>query len=378
MTHQILYGILRPLAALFLKFKFGYTYEVAKDLPDTYIVLSNHTTDYDPIFVGASFPKFMHFVASEHVARWKLASKLLNFVFAPIWRYKGSVAASTVIEVFKKIKEGTSVCIFAEGARSWDGVTAPILPSTGKVIKKAKCGLVTYKIVGGYFASPNWSTKNTRRGYVHGAPVNVYTKEQLEEMSIDEINEIIKRDLYEDAYERQLANPKKYKGKNLAEQMENLLFICPNCGKVDTIRSSGDTVTCTDCDLRFRYNEYGMLEDSSFNTVRDLAKWQREAVQKATLSDTVYTAQNGRLSTVVKHQESLVCEGPLSLSSEFLICGEKVIALSDISDMAMHGRRTLVFSAEKTYYELVPSDEANTLKFLMLFEGYKNKKDKGE
>lgn len=76
MRHQILYSILRPLAALFVRLKFGYTYEVAKDLPDNYIVLSNHVTDYDPIFVGASFPKFMHFVASEHVARWNLASKL--------------------------------------------------------------------------------------------------------------------------------------------------------------------------------------------------------------------------------------------------------------------------------------------------------------
>ena len=378
MRHQILYGILRPLAALFVRFKFGYTYEKAKNLPDNYIVLSNHTTDYDPIFVGASFPRFMHFVASEHVARWNLASKLLNFAFAPIWRYKGSVAASTVIEVFKKIKEGGNVCIFAEGARSWDGVTAPILPSTGKVIKKAKCGLVTYKIVGGYFASPNWSTKNTRRGFVHGAPVNVYTKEQLEELSIDEINEIIRRDLYEDAYERQVAEPKKYTGKNLAESMENLLFICPSCGKVDTIRSAGDTVSCSECDFRFRYNQYGMLEDSSFKTVYELAAWQKDAVQEAAQTDAVYTAQGGTLSTVIKHQESLVSQGPVSLSKDTLICGEKTIALNDISDMAMHGRRTLVFSAEKTYYELVPSKEANALKFMMLYEAYKNMKDKGE
>lgn len=378
MKHQLLYGILRPLAALFVRFKFGYTYEVAKNLPDNYIVLSNHTTDYDPIFVGASFPKFMHFVASEHVARWNLASKLLNYVFAPIWRYKGSVAVSTVIEVFKKIKEGANVCIFAEGARSWDGVTAPILPSTGKVIKKAKCGLVTYKIVGGYFASPNWSTKNTRRGYVHGAPVNVYTKEQLEEMSIDEINEIIRRDLYEDAYARQVAVPKKYTGKNLAESMENLLFVCPCCGKVDTIRSTGDTISCSECDFQFRYNQYGMLEGSSFKTVRELAAWQKDAVQEAAQSDAVYTAQSGSLSTVIKHQESLVSAGPVSLSADTLSCGDKTIALSDISDMAMHGRRTLVFSAEKTYYELVPSEEANALKFMMLYEAYKNMKNKGE
>ena len=65
MKHQIIWSILRPLVYPYLKIKFGYTYEKAKNLPETYIVLSNHTTDYDPIFVAMSFPKFMHFIASE-------------------------------------------------------------------------------------------------------------------------------------------------------------------------------------------------------------------------------------------------------------------------------------------------------------------------
>lgn len=372
MKHQAIYGFLRPLVALFLRWKFGYTYEVPENLPDTYIVLSNHTTDYDPLFVASSFPKFMHFVASEHVARWKWLSKLLTFAFAPIWRYKGSVAASTVIEVFKKIKEKTSVCIFAEGARSWDGVTAKILPSTGKVIKKANCALVTYKIVGGYFASPNWSTKNTRKGYVHGAPVGIYTKEQLAEMTIDEINEIIRRDLYEDAYARQLQTPQKYVGKNLAESAENLLFICPNCGEQDTISSKGNTVFCKNCDYHFTYNEYGMLEGTDFQTMRELADWAREEVRKAARDQLSYTSLEGTLITVVKHQESPVSEGPITLSAHSLTCGEKEIPLEAISDMAMHGRRALVFTAEKTYYELIPSEEANALKFLWLYEAYKN------
>ena len=55
--HRIYWKILRPIGILFAKLKFGYTYEVAKNLPDNYIVLSNHTTDFDPIFVTASFPK---------------------------------------------------------------------------------------------------------------------------------------------------------------------------------------------------------------------------------------------------------------------------------------------------------------------------------
>ena len=370
MKHQIIWSILRPLVYPYLKIKFGYTYEKAKNLPETYIVLSNHTTDYDPIFVAMSFPKFMHFIASEHVARWKFLSTLINFAFAPIWRYKGSVAASTVIDVFKKVKDKKNVVLFAEGARTWDGITGPILPSTGKMIKKARCGLVTYKIVGGYFASPRWSQSNTRKGYVYGAPVNVYTQEQLEAMTVDEINEAINRDLYEDAYNRQMKDPKIYKGKNLAKYMENLLFICPKCGKIDTIQTTDDTVTCSACDLSFTYNEYGMLEGSRFKTVKELSDWQRQEVENIAKTDTVYTASGGRMITVKKHVETLVAEGPVTLSRASLICGDMEIPLGEISDMSIHGRRGLVFTAQKQYYELVPSQEANALKFLWLYEEY--------
>ena len=222
--HKCFWAVLRPLTVVFAKIRFGYTYEMANDLPDNYIVLSNHVTDYDPIFVAASFKNQMYYVASEHVARWKLLYKFLKYAVEPIMRLKGTVAAVTVMEVLRKVKSGASVCIFAEGVRTWDGVTCPILPSTGKLIKSARCGLVTYKITGGYFVSPGWSQSNLRRGPIHGAPVHVYTKEELAKMTVDEINAHINEDLFEDAYETQTASPKKYKGKDLAKYIENILL----------------------------------------------------------------------------------------------------------------------------------------------------------
>ena len=54
---KIFYSILQPMVKVFLKLKFGYKWENAKNLPDNYIVLSNHVTDYDPLLVGVSFPK---------------------------------------------------------------------------------------------------------------------------------------------------------------------------------------------------------------------------------------------------------------------------------------------------------------------------------
>lgn len=370
--HRFIYSLLRWPVALFLFIKFNYRVEMAKDLPDNYIVLSNHTTDFDPLFVAVNFPGQMYFVASEHIARWKNAFKFIRFGFDPIMRYKGSVAASTVMEVLRRVRAGGRVCIFAEGARSWDGLTAPILPSTGKMIKSARCALVTYKLVGGYFVSPNWSEgSGTRRGSIRGSVANVYTAEQLAEMSIDQINEAISRDLYEDAYARQLAEPKKYKGKNLAVRMENLLFICPECGAIDSITSAGDTVSCQACGHSFNYDEYGMLKGCRFDTVRDLFAWQKEEVSKAAAAGKTYSIPSAALSTVSKHEETLVASGPAVLSPESVSCGDVTIPISDIDEFAMHGRHAVVFSAGKTYYELISKD-SNILKFHLAFDEYKN------
>lgn len=372
--HDLIYKFIRPLVIVYVRLKFNYTFKVAKNLPETYMVLSNHTTDYDPLFVGASFPRQMYFVGSEHISRWKTLYSILKYCFAPIMRPKGALASSTVIEMLRKVKGGANICLFAEGVRSWDGTPAPILPSTGKMVKSARCGLVTYRITGGYFASPMWSSSGkTRRGPVHGEVVNVYTAEQLAGMTAQEVQAAIVRDLAEDAYDRQLAHPQKYTGKALAESMENLLFLCPCCGGVDTFRSRNDTVTCSACGHSFRYTEYGMLEGGTYPTIRELSAWQNRQVLQAADRGETYTARSCTLTRVTARQEIRVGEGPLSLSPSGLACAGQEFPLEQISDLSMHGKRALVFTVHKDYYELIPSDEANALKFMLLYRAYQNK-----
>ncbi len=372
--HIFFYKLLRPLVAVFLRIKFGYTYERAKNLPKTpYIVLSNHTTDFDPLFVGVSFRRQMYFVGSEHIARWKTAYKFIKFGFDPILRYKGTSAAHAILEVLRRIRKGANVCMFAEGVRSWDGMPSPIADTTGQLIKSAKCALVTYKTVGGYFVSPMWSKGGTRRGYIHGSVVAVYTKEQIAEMSIDEINEIIRRDLYENAYERQLASPKKYKGKSLAYQMESLLYICPFCSCRDSMHSEGDTVKCKCCEGSFRYDEYGMLDGLEHKTVKELSDWQKRRLAEDVDCDLAYHSPSAKVSTVRDHKEELVAEGELTMTNTSLSCGEFNIATDDITDLAMHGRQSLVLSVQKDYYEIIIPDTSNALKFFLRYKAQKSR-----
>lgn len=369
--HRILWWILRPLVIVFLYFKFGYTFKTAKNLPENFIVLANHNTDFDPLLLGVSFKNNLKFVASEHISRWKFAFKFVDFIFAPILRPKGTNAASTVKEMLRALRGGENVCMFAEGARSWNGVTAPILPSTGKLVKSSRCALVTYKITGGYFASPMWSKSGTRRGKVHGEVVNIYPAETIEKMTVEEINSIINNDLYEDAYATQAEIHSTYKGKRLAEQMESMLFYCPNCKSIDSLYSTDDTVICSECNDLFVYDKYGNVNGIEQKNMKELFVFLRDKVLEDAKNLCVYTSDYAQIITVKNHTESMVSEGKLSLSSDALVCGEAQIPVSEIVDMAMHGKYALVLSTKDEYYEVLVSKDSSTLKFYMLFQAYK-------
>ena len=371
---RFFHDLLRPVALLVVKCKLGYTYKKAKNLPENYIILSNHVTDYDPILVGLSFPDVLYYVASEHITRWGWIYKLLHFLFEPIIRYKATVAASTVMDILRKVRKGGNVCIFAEGVRTWDGVTAPVVPATAQLVKSARCGLVTYRIEGGYFASPNWaSSGNTRKGRLYGAPVGIYTKEDLAKMSVEEIDEIIKRDLHEDAYARQKAEMRPYRGKKLAEGMESLVFLCPKCRAHNSLISKKDTVTCSACSHSFTYNKYGMLDGIDYKTVYDLNQWQRTELAKDVANDIPYTVPEAYLFTIEGHELKEISRNAASITNEAITIGDTVIPLASISDMGMHGRRTLIFSTSDNYYELKVPKGKNIIQLMYYREFAKAK-----
>ena len=371
--HQFFYRLLRPLVVAFARIRFGYRYEKARNLPENYIVLSNHTTDYDLLFVAASFPRMMYFVGSEHISRWGILYKFLKFCFNPIMRPKGASAASTVKEMMRRAKSGANLCLFAEGVRSWDGTPSPIAPSTAKMVQRMGCGLVTYRITGGYFASPMWAGASVRRGPVHGAPVHVFTAEQLAAMDTAELYRIIVDDLGENAYERQLADPQPYKRKALAEGLENVLFLCPLCKERDTFQTLDNTATCSCCGLSFRYNEHGMLEDSPYSTVQEFHAWQKSEVAEHVERNMVYTAKNAVLSTVKDHDQKPVTSGPVSMDTQALRCGDMDFPMNTITDLAMHGQHAIVFTAGKVYYELIVDEGCNALKFFLYYNACKSR-----
>lgn len=275
--HQRLWTLLRPLARLILWLKFNYRCEsFAPEGP--FLLVCNHVTDWDPILVAAAVRRQMYFVASEHVLRQGLVSRFIRWAQAPIARQKGGSAAGTVKAMLRTLRDGHNVGLFPEGNRCWDGVTGEFPASTAKVVKSSGASLVTFRLTGGYFASPRWAGTSIRRGRMSGEVVGVYSPELLKTMSAGDIRALIARDLQEDAYARQRKAPVAFRGRRLAEHLETLLFACPKCGSLHQMRSEGDRFFCRSCGMTARYTEEGYFTGDGlpFDTVRDWYRWQTE------------------------------------------------------------------------------------------------------
>ena len=371
--HQRVWNFFWYFTVPFFKLIYSYNCKKAPQINGPYLVISNHTTELDCVLVGMSFKKQMYFVASEHVYRKGWVSRLLYWAFEPIAKMKGSSDTLTVMKVMRRLHNGYNVCLFAEGNRSFDGRNFPVSESTGKLAKICGATLVTYRIQGGYFINPRWGF-GIRRGKAFGQVVNIYSPDQLEKMSVQEITQAIVSDIKEDAYERQKLNPVAFRGKNRALGIECAYCVCPRCRTLGKITSSGNCVKCTACGNETEFDVYGNF-DPAFG-VSNTEEWedlQEEYFKKLAQSDQndsvpFFSDGDVSLKTVdSNHNENNLGIGKMALYKnrfEFVPQNGKTISLplTSIPGMSVYSRNGFVFSdTNGTHYEIKPVQKKSPL-----------------
>ena len=212
-----------------------------------FFFISNHASRLDYIFVGAPLlPLKMNFVAGYnefHRSHLSLVFNLLRVI--PKKNFTPDLY--TVKEISRVIKSGHGVCIFPEGMSSISGANQPVALGTGKLFKHHKVPVFYSVIRGGYLTSPKYNLRD-RTGYVEVEYDQLFTVEDLERMTPAEIEAKINRAIYHDDYAWNKVHKHHYDiGENGAEDLEDLLFWCPRCGKQHTMATKGNTIFCTAC-----------------------------------------------------------------------------------------------------------------------------------
>jgi len=321
------------------------------------LIISNHNTNLDPALVAMGFSRHIYFLTSEHALRNGFPSKVLNFIFAPIPINKTQTDIVSIKEIIRRLKAGANVCLFAEGDRSFTGMTSPVTLSTAKLARTCGADLITFRLEGGYFTSPRWS-KSVRKGEMSGGIVNKYSAAELKTMTDRQIHEAIERDIHEDAYECQKVKPIRYRGKNLAEHIETALYLCPGCRRIGTIRSEGNRFFC-DCGLGATYMETGFLEGKTlpFSTIADWGRWkevQLESIVNNAGHEPICTDECQQLYKVsTATEKTLVGEGTMRIYREVFHCASLTFPIREITRFAVVGQMTLLFACKDgTTYEV--------------------------
>lgn len=147
----------------------------------------------------------------------------MRILINPIPLPKGGTALGAVKEILKRLKQGFNVCLFPEGKRSFHGETIPASVALGKLVKRSGAALVTYKVIGGFFTYPRWARAHQRTGHVEGKVMGVYSSAELAKMDVQQITDLINRDIHENAYATQREKNWKYIGADKAKGMEAVI-----------------------------------------------------------------------------------------------------------------------------------------------------------
>ncbi len=258
-------------------------------LKPPYILLSNHMQwmDFSVLF-NATYPNRVNLVAANHV--YYKSVSLLEKLGCMCTR-KFSTDLGLVRNCHRVIQDyGDIFAMFPEARYSPDGTQSILPPAIGKLVKKNKAPLVILINHGNFLNQPFWSHYKFRKVPFYATMKQVLTADDVEKLTIDEINAIIEKEFQYDDYKWQKDNNIKITEKYRADGLHRILYQCPNCMTEGEMASDGIHLTCNHCKKQWEMTELGELKarkgETEFSHIPDWYKWERQNVRKELMSGT--------------------------------------------------------------------------------------------
>lgn len=227
-----------------------------KNIKEQFIVVANHTSRCDYIYVVSVFyPIKLNFMA----AYCEFFRKHLHFIFDimhVIPKRNFTADMHTIKELKQVVKDGGNIAFFPEGKSSISGTNQPCMIGTGKLIKHMRMPVYCVNIKGGYMSNTQWNIA-VRSGKVVVTLDKLFTPEEIDNLSPEEIERKIDKAIYNDDFEWNKTMRIKYKGnETVANKLEEHLFRCPKCGSEFEMKGEGNKIVCTHCGNGATINDY--------------------------------------------------------------------------------------------------------------------------
>lgn len=251
-------------------------------------VLSNHHSNWDPLYLAPMFYlKFIRFIAHDELFQNKFYSLIIKTCLGQVRRGMDEADPKPIFDIIRIAKKGGSVGLFPEGDIDMFGRTLPIEKSVAKLAKTIKLPLVLTRITGAHLRAPRWSKLPYASKITYGV-TDVISPHVIETLSVDELYERILKGIQANEMLYQEKAKITQIGFGRAEWLELGLFMCPKCQSLESLHSKNNTLTCSSCDFRTRFNRHSFFtypHESYFKTTTSWDDWQKNELLKKIPTD---------------------------------------------------------------------------------------------
>ena len=237
----------------FWKFLFTRKYKLKTTFIDdpreekgSYLLLSNHASRVDYIFTAIPLlpHRFNFVVGYNEFFRSHLRGVLSILQEIPKKNFTNDIPC--IMYMKKIITKKGRIIMFPEGMSSISGGSQPIAQGSGKLIKMLKVPVYVSNIKGAYLTNPKFNLTE-RPGPVEVTFKKLLDVDQIEKLSFEEIDDMLKKEIRMDDYKYNLEKQYTYKSDEIAKHIEQLCYKCPKCGSEFTLVSDSNSITCTHC-----------------------------------------------------------------------------------------------------------------------------------
>ena len=283
-----------------VKFSYDYDRKLIKGKP--VILLSSHSSRLEFIYTVYGFGRKDINVVCGFQNILKKGVYRLMMKLGVISKYLYQPDVMCVKNMLSVLHRNGALGLFPEGIQSTSGSTHPINPATAQLIKSSKAYIVACTSEGAYLATNRYSP-DRKCGYIGIKYSLLFTPEQLEELSEDEIyREILDKISYNDFAFNKTARHKYVGKKPNADGIDKILYKCPDCKAEHRLHVEGDRLVCESWGFEVRINEYYDLVDVKGNgcpaDIDKWYKWQRSCVSREIVNDGFEMTLQGTLCTL--------------------------------------------------------------------------------
>ena len=253
-----------------------------KGLKGPYILLCNHNSFLDfKVATRAVFPRKSTYIVAVDgfINREGLMRNVGCFM-----KRKFVSDIKLVKQIKHSLEINQTVCqIYPEARYSLVGTQSMLPTSLGKLIKLMKYPVVTLIGNGHHLRQPFWNLKK-RKVKTKAYMTQIITQDEINTISIDEINQRINEAFVYDDYKYQLDNNIQIKEKFRAEGLEKPLYMCPHCLTEFKMKTKDNKIWCENCNETYEMDELGRLSningETKFSHIPDWFEWERLQVKK--------------------------------------------------------------------------------------------------